>query len=141
VDITDSRVLCQIKLAWRKKTTAMDPILSKYYDKTPRPFHASALIAYNAQGDAIYSNIKGTQSADPVGPAVTEDSIFWVASLTKIVTAVAVMIVVERGLIALDDDVGQVVPELAAPEVLSGFDEDGTDLLDPNCCCQMNRHC
>jgi CubicO group peptidase (beta-lactamase class C family) len=104
----------------------MDTILSTYYDKTPRPFHAGALTAYNAQGDVLYSSIKGTQTADPAGPAVTQDSIFWVASLTKIVTAVAVMIVVERGLISLDDDVGQVVPELAAPEVLSGFDEDGT---------------
>ncbi|KAF7134144.1 hypothetical protein CNMCM5793_005823 [Aspergillus hiratsukae] len=107
----------------------MDTILSKYYDKTPRPFHAGTLTAYNAQGDAIYSSIKGTQSADPAGPALTEDSIFWVASLTKIVTAVAVMIVVERGLISLDDDVGQVVPELAAPEVLSGFEEDGKPIV------------
>ncbi|RLL94068.1 hypothetical protein CFD26_100295 [Aspergillus turcosus] len=107
----------------------MDTILSKYYNKTPRPFHAGALTAYNAQGDAIYSSIKGTQTADPAGPALTEDSIFWVASLTKIVTAVAVMIVVERGLISLDDDVGQVVPELAAPEVLSGFDEDGKPIV------------
>ncbi|KAF4161815.1 hypothetical protein CNMCM6936_002968 [Aspergillus lentulus] len=107
----------------------MDTILSNRYDKTPRPFHAGALTAYNAQGDAIYSSIQGTQTADPAGPPVTEDSIFWVASLTKIVTAVAVMIVVERGLISLDDDVGKVVPELAAPEVLTGFDEDGKPII------------
>ncbi|GAQ03718.1 acyltransferase LovD [Aspergillus lentulus] len=107
----------------------MDTILSNRYDKTPRPFHAGALTAYNAQGDAIYSSIQGTQTADPAGPPVTEDSIFWVASLTKIVTAVAVMIVVERGLISLDDDVGKVVPELAAPEVLTGFDEDGKPIV------------
>ncbi|KAG2026129.1 hypothetical protein GB937_002277 [Aspergillus fischeri] len=107
----------------------MDTILSDHYDKTPRPFHAGALAAYNAQGDSIYSIIQGTQTADPAGPPVTEDSIFWVASLTKIVTAVAVTIVVERGLISLDDDVGKVVPELAAPEVLYGFDEDGKPII------------
>jgi CubicO group peptidase (beta-lactamase class C family) len=113
----------------------MDTILSNHYDKTPRPFHAGALTAYNAQGDKIYSSIQGTQSTDPAGPPVTEDSIFWVASLTKIVTAVAVMIVVERGLISLDDDVGKVVPELAAPEVLSGFDDNGI-VLNVNSRCQ-----
>ncbi|GFF92482.1 esterase EstB [Aspergillus udagawae] len=114
----------------------MDTILSNYYDKTPRPFHAGALTACNDQGDVICSSIQGTQTADPAGPAVNEDSIFWVASLTKIVTAVAVMIVVERGLISLDDDVGQVVPELAAPEVLTGFDEDGS-VLDGDSRCLM----
>lgn len=117
----------------------MDTILSNRYDKAPRPFHAGALTAYNAQEDAIYSSIQGTQAADPAGPPLTEDSIFWVASLTKIVTAVAVMIVVERGLISLDDDVGKVVPELAAPEVLTGFDEDGI-LPDGDSRCQRNRH-
>ncbi|KAJ6012363.1 hypothetical protein N7522_002718 [Penicillium canescens] len=107
----------------------MDTLLSKYYEKVPRRFHAGALTACNVQGDVIYSDIKGTQTVDRSGPAVTEDSIFWVSSLTKIVTAVTVMIVVERGLISLDDDVGQVVPELAAPEVLSGFDEDGKPIV------------
>ncbi|GIJ90086.1 hypothetical protein Asppvi_009036 [Aspergillus pseudoviridinutans] len=107
----------------------MDTILSKYYNKDPRPFHAGALTAYNAQGDVICSSIQGTQTADPAGPAVTEDSTFWVSSLTKVVTAVAVMIVVERGLISLDDDVGQFVPELATPEVLSGIDEDGKPIV------------
>ncbi|KAF7597024.1 hypothetical protein BBP40_011390 [Aspergillus hancockii] len=107
----------------------MDTILSNHYEKTPRPFHAGVLTAYDVKGDAIHSSTRGTQTVDPSSPAVTEDSIFWVASLTKIVTAVAVMIVVERGLISLDDDVGQVVPELAAPEVLSGFDEDGKPIV------------
>lgn len=44
--------------------------------------------------------------------------------MTKIFTAVAVMVVVERGLISLDDYVGKAVPELAEPDILVGF-EDG----------------
>ncbi|KAL2864843.1 serine hydrolase domain-containing protein [Aspergillus lucknowensis] len=103
-------------------------IRSHYEEETTPPFHAAVLTAYDAHGKPIHSSAFGTQTTNSSGPAVTEDSIFWVASMTKIVTAVAVMIVVERGLITLDDDVGRVVPELADPEVLTGFD-DGKPIL------------
>jgi len=49
--------------------------------------------------------------------------VFLLASQTKLLTAVAALQVVERGLIALDDSVEELVPELAAQQVLTGFDE------------------
>ena len=49
--------------------------------------------------------------------------------MTKIFTAVAVMIVVERGLISLNDDISKVVPELAEPEILVGFEEGENGIL------------
>ena len=53
-------------------------------------------------------------------------------SATKLVTAVAVMHCVERGLIGLDDDVGQVVKELGDLKVLRGYDDQGKpELVDP----------
>ena len=42
-----------------------------------------------------------------------DDSIFRIFSMSKCVTSVAVMILVERGVLALDDDIGRFVPELA----------------------------
>jgi CubicO group peptidase (beta-lactamase class C family) len=36
-------------------------------------------------------------------------------------TAVAVMIIVERGLIGLDDDLADILPELRKKEVLTSF--------------------
>jgi CubicO group peptidase (beta-lactamase class C family) len=47
----------------------------------------------------------------------------WIASLTKLVTAIACMIAVEQGLITLDENVREIVPELGEVEVLIGFEE------------------
>ncbi|HYE21123.1 MAG TPA: serine hydrolase domain-containing protein [Tepidisphaeraceae bacterium] len=44
--------------------------------------------------------------------AMREDALFWIASMTKPVTGVAVMMMVEEGKIALDDPAGKYIPEL-----------------------------
>ena len=49
--------------------------------------------------------------------------------MSKLVTAVAVMQVVENGLVGLDDDLGNIVPELTALDVLEGFDSSGQPVL------------
>lgn len=41
--------------------------------------------------------------------------------MTKIVTATCAMLVVERGLVGLDDDVRPLVPQLAEAKILRGF--------------------
>ena len=50
--------------------------------------------------------------------------------MTKLLTAVAVMQVVEKGLISLDDDVRKVVPRFSNPDRLKGFDDDGKPMID-----------
>ena len=62
---------------------------------------------------------------------MTPDTVFWVASFTKAVTTVAVLQLVERGRIELDDPVSRWLPGLATPNVLTGFDADGAPLLRP----------
>src|SRR5205814_1765399 len=52
------------------------------------------------------------------GAAMARDSIFRFASITKPITAAAVMMLVEDGQIALDDPVDGWLPELAAPKVV-----------------------
>jgi CubicO group peptidase (beta-lactamase class C family) len=52
------------------------------------------------------------------GAAMGRDSIFRFASITKPITAAAVMMLVEDGRIALDDPVGRWLPELAEPKVV-----------------------
>ncbi|MET0372129.1 MAG: serine hydrolase domain-containing protein [Sphingobium sp.] len=47
------------------------------------------------------------------GAALREDSLFRIASMTKPLTSVAFMMLVERGLVALDDPVSLVLPEFA----------------------------
>lgn len=61
-------------------------------------------------------------------PVLTADTVTWIASQTKLTSSVAVMQVVERGLIGLDDDVCAVLPQLQELKVLIGFEgEDGVE--------------
>ena len=59
------------------------------------------------------------------------NSVFTLMSMTKLVTCVGVMQVVERGLIKLDDDVASILPVLAEQQVLHGFDDEGKPILKP----------
>jgi len=65
------------------------------------------------------------------GPAMTRDSVFRIASMTKAVTSVAALQLVEQGKLQLDEPIGKVLPELAAPQVLEGFDSSGAPRLRP----------
>jgi len=63
--------------------------------------------------------------------AMTADSVFWIASMTKAVTAAAAMQLVEQGKLSLEAPIGNVLPDLAAPQVLEGFDSQGEPKLRP----------
>src|SRR5919201_2259040 len=65
------------------------------------------------------------------GPDMSLDTIFRIASMTKAVTSVAAMQLVEQGRLQLDHPIGSVLPELSAPQVLEGFDDAGAPKLRP----------
>jgi len=78
----------------------------------------------------IYEGTLGTRDlAD--GPDMTLDTIFRLASMTKPLTSVAAMQLVEQGKLNLDLPIGNVLPELSAPQVLEGFDDSGAPRLRP----------
>lgn len=58
------------------------------------------------------------------------DAVVRIASVTRTVTSVAALQLVEKGRIGLDDALGELVPELAAVQVLEGF-ADGVPRLRP----------
>jgi CubicO group peptidase (beta-lactamase class C family) len=60
---------------------------------------------------------------------MTLDSVFWIASMTKAVTAAGAMQLVEQGKLSLDAPIGALLPDLAAPQVLEGFDANGEPKL------------
>ncbi len=66
-------------------------------------------------------------STAPVGP----DSIFAIASMTKAIATVAALQLLEKGKVSLQEPAGTYAPELAKPEVLQGFSEDGLPILRP----------
>jgi methyl acetate hydrolase len=65
------------------------------------------------------------------GPAMTPDTVFWIASMTKAVTATACMQLVEQGKLQLEQTMGDLLPELKEPKVLEGFDASGAPRLRP----------
>jgi methyl acetate hydrolase len=63
--------------------------------------------------------------------AMTPDSVFWIASMTKAVTTAGAMQLVEQGKLSLDAPIGKLLPDLASPQVLEGFDAKGEPNLRP----------
>jgi methyl acetate hydrolase len=63
--------------------------------------------------------------------AMTPDTVFWVASMTKAIVSAAAMQMVEHRKIGLDEDLGGVLPALAKPQVLDGWDDNGQPKLRP----------
>src|SRR5881409_1339537 len=61
--------------------------------------------------------------------AMTLDTVVWIASMTKAITAAAAMQLVERGKLALDAPASQLAPGLAKAQVLEGFDAAGQPRL------------
>jgi len=78
----------------------------------------------------LYEGAFGTRDLTK-GPEMTADTIFRLASMTKAVTSVAAMQLVEQDRLQLDQPIGSVLPELAAPQVLEGFDDNGSPRLRP----------
>lgn len=78
----------------------------------------------------IYEGAFGVRSLETKTPA-TLDTIFWYASMTKPLVATAAMQLVERGLISLDEPLGDLLPGLAAPQVLEGYTPAGEPMLRP----------
>ena len=54
------------------------------------------------------------------GRVMTTDAMFWIASMTKNITATAVMILVDEGKLSLDEPASKWVPELGAAKLANG---------------------
>ncbi len=65
------------------------------------------------------------------GVAMTPDTVVWIASMTKAVTATAAMQQVERGRLELDAPAKEVIPYLGEVQVLEGFEDSGEPQLRP----------
>lgn len=85
--------------------------------------------AANADG-VIYEAAFGRRSLAG-DAAMTTDTVFRIASMTKAVTGAAAMQMVEQGKLSLDQPAGEILPFLASPMVLDGVDANGEPKLRP----------
>ena len=84
---------------------------------------ATAIIARN--GKIIYYKGLGYDDAGTKKP-LQKDAIMRIASQTKAITSVAVMMLYEEGKFLLDDAVSKYIPEFKNPVVLDSFNESDT---------------
>lgn len=103
----------------------IDAVLHKAVDAREVP--GVVAMAATEQG-IFYEGTFGTRNL-VAGPMMTPDTLFRIASMTKAVTSVAAMQLVEQGKLKLDDPVPNIDPALGAPQVLEGFDASGAPRL------------
>jgi methyl acetate hydrolase len=78
----------------------------------------------------LYEGAFGVRRLGDSGP-MTRDTVFRIASMTKAITCVAAMQLVERGKLSLNEPVPAIDPGLSQPQVLTGFDAAGKPQLRP----------
>jgi len=78
----------------------------------------------------IFEGAAGQASAGSPA-AMTADSVFRIASMTKAITGAAAMQLVERGKLALDQPAREILPLLGKVQVLTGFDANGPVMRPP----------
>ena len=89
------------------------------------------VVAIAATGnDILYQGAFGKRDLSN-DDAMTPDSVFWIASMTKAITSAGAMQLVEQGKLSLDAPIGTLLPDLASPQVLEGFDAKGEPKLRP----------
>jgi methyl acetate hydrolase len=119
------------KITAGRAEAASDPALSPALGEVDQALR-QAVNARTVPGlVAIAANEKGIIYEGAFGPSITADSVFWIASMTKAVTGVACMQLVEQGKLQLDQPMGKLLPQLERPNVLEGFDASGAPKLRP----------
>jgi methyl acetate hydrolase len=76
----------------------------------------------------LYEGAFGQREVSKPAP-MNLDTVVWIASMTKEITATAAMQLVERGNLTLERPAGEVVPEIGAAKVLEGYDAAGKPRL------------
>jgi CubicO group peptidase (beta-lactamase class C family) len=105
----------------------VDEVLGSAIDRGDVP---GVVAVAGARDEVIYQGAFGRRAlADEA--AMSTDTVFWIASMTKAITSTAAMQLVEQGKLALDQQIADVLPELSAPQVLEGFDPSGEPRLQP----------
>lgn len=106
-------------------TQLLDRMLQRAVDSGVVP----GVVALAASDDSVvYSAAFGSRELGKT-PAMDLDTVVWIASMTKLITSIAALQLVEQGRIGLDEPVGAIVPEMAEVKVLDGFDEQGEPRL------------
>jgi methyl acetate hydrolase len=123
-----------IGIAGQKRASAQGTAKARIDDALRRAVDAKevpGVVAMAATDKGLlYEGAFGPRSLDDNAP-MTLDTVFRIASMTKAITSVAAMQLVEQGRLKLEDPLPNVDPGLGSPQVLEGFDASGAPKLRP----------
>ena len=102
-----------------ERLNRIDGLIQSYIDKGAFPGAAAIVVK---DGKIVYYKAFGKSDLD-TGKPLAKDAIFRIASMTKAITSLAVMMLHEEGKIMLDDPISKYIPEFAKPVVLDKFNE------------------
>lgn len=94
----------------------IDAFLEERYVASGKLPHVDLLIARDGEPFHRFTTGKAREDGTPL----EEDAIFRIASMTKPLTSIAFMMLLEEGKIALDDPVTKVIPEFAGLGIYTG---------------------
>src|SRR5215217_5148822 len=93
-----------------ERLTQMDAVINQEISNKRLP---GAVVLVGCKGRIVWHKAYGSRAVEPSREPMTPDTIFDLASLTKVVaTATSIMILVERGKLRLTDPVSLHIPEL-----------------------------
>src|SRR5438552_387715 len=100
-------------------TTSLDSIPARMHDVIVANEVPGAVTVVATRDSVLRMDAQGW--ADPEHKSFMRvDSIFWIASMSKPITATAVLMLMEEGKLALDDPIANYVPELAGLKTADG---------------------
>src|SRR5262245_23114097 len=105
----------------------IDTLLRKAVESRAMPGVVAAAVT---DKDILYEGAFGKRELGKDAP-MAADTVVWIASMTKAITAAAAMQLVENGVLNLDRPAQEVVPELGQAKVIDGFDSAGKPRLRP----------
>jgi len=122
-----ARILIVATAWWLGQSTSAQELgnaqeIDAFLDRAVAETHIPGLVALVVDRDRIlYRRAVGQRSAAG-DVAMTDDTIFNIASMTKPIATTAIMMLVEEGKLDLDDPISEYVAELGGKPVLDTFD-------------------
>ena len=103
-------VLCGQSISQSSLAAAIDKVMGPYMN----PAEPGGVVLVSKKGEVVYEKAFGMANVE-LNVANTDSSVFYIGSNTKQFTATAILQLVEKGKLALDDSIGKFIPTCPYP--------------------------
>jgi CubicO group peptidase (beta-lactamase class C family) len=117
-----------------------DTLLANYTEKGNAKVHGVLAKCVDRSGKQIYNKISGHISIEQDAEILTDNAVLKVASATKLITTIALLQCVDKGLIGLDEPITKILPELENQKILIGVSDNGALISKPSTTKITARH-